>query len=368
MRSFLICLFVCSLMKLSSANTISVAPTGSCGGDIAAIQNAVNAAQPRDAVQLSAGSYDFSCVNAGNSTGVFIGNPDITIQGAAGQSVINGPGLATQIQSTGFFVGADAVSIDGVTFRGFANAVFAGAGDGITTANHFSITNSVFQNNLESVYVQQDSLSPRIVGNTILVPAPPSADINSPFGISFGVIVQRDCSGLLLARNTITGPGVTVNFTSTDQLVQSPSASGVGVRTVGLLQADFLAPYAELGRVSDNTISNLDTGMQSSSNLGVVSHNVVTHNAIGMTLSNDTDDGVHQVYGNVITQNVSSGNQVGIWIASGTANSVTLNDVSNNSLAGLLFLANPGGAPSTGNVFHGNIGGKIVGTKGNSSF
>jgi parallel beta-helix repeat protein len=366
MRPFLACLFVCSLMKLASANTIPVAPTGSCGGDIAAIQNAVNAAQSRDVVQLSAGSYDFSCLNGG--AGVFIGNPDITIQGALDQSVINGPGLATQIRSTAFFVGADAVSIDGVTFQGFRVGVFAGAGDGITTANHFSLTNSVFQNNLQSVFIQQDSLSPRIVGNTFLVPAPPSADIFSPFGISFGVIVQRDCSGLLLARNTITGPGVTAHFQSTDQLVQSPSASGVGIRTIGLLQADNQAPYAELGRVSDNTISNLDAGMQSSSNLGVVSHNVVTHNAIGITISNDTDDGVHQVSGNIVTENISSGNDVGIWIASGTANTITLNDVSHNSLAGLLFLANPGGAPSTGNLFHGNIGGKIVGAKGNSGF
>src|SRR5262249_14060056 len=175
-------LFVCSLMKLGSANTIPVAPTGSCGGDIAAIQNAVNAAQPRDVVQLSAGTYDFSCLDANNSPGVFIANPDITIQGASGQSVINGPGLATQIRSRGFFVGADAVSIDGVTFQGFFVAVNVGTFDGITPANHFSLTNSVFQNNLRSVVIQQNSLSPRMVGNTFLVPAPPSADIFTPFG------------------------------------------------------------------------------------------------------------------------------------------------------------------------------------------
>jgi parallel beta-helix repeat protein len=353
-------------MKLGAANTIPVAPTGSCASDIAAIQNAVNAAQPQDVVQLSAGTYDFSCLNG--ATGVFIGNPDITIQGASGQSVINGPGLATQIRSTAFFVGADAVSIDRVTFQGFRVGILAGGGDGVTTANHFSLTNSVFQNNLRSVFVQQDSVSVRIVGNTFLVPAPPSADIFSPFGISFAAIVGQDCSGLLFARNTITGPGVTAHFQSTDQLVLDPRAGGEGLRTIGLLQADTQVPYSELGRVSDNTVSNLDSGMQASSNLGVVSHNVVTHNAIGMTLSNDTDDGVAQVSGNIVTENISSGNQVGIWIASGTANTITLNDLRNNSLAGLLFLGNPGGAPSTGNFFHGNNGGKIVGAKGNSGF
>lgn len=367
MRPFLVCLFVCSLIKLGSANVIPVAPTGSCNGDLSAIQNAVNAAQPHDVVQLSTGSFDFSCLNS-NSTGVFVGTPDITIQGTPGQTVINGPGLAGQIRTTAVFVGADAVSVDGVTFRGFFIAIFAGAGDGITTANDFSLTNSTFQNNLKSVFIQQDTMAPRMVGNTFSVPVPPNPDLTTPFGISFAVIVGRDCSDLLFARNTITGPGAVANFQSVDQLLVSPSASGVGLRTIGFFQADFLAPYAELGRVSDNTISNLDTGMQSSSNLGVVSHNVVSNNAIGIDVSNDTDDGVHQVSGNVVTENVVTGNEVGIWMASATANTITLNDLSHNRLTGLLFLGNPGGAPSIGNLFHGNIGGKIVGAKGNSGF
>jgi hypothetical protein len=55
-------------------------------------------------------------------------------------------------------------------------------------------------------------------------------------------------------------------------------------------------------------------------------------------------------------------------MASASANFITLNDLRNNSLAGLLFLANPGGAPSTGNSFHQNTGAKIVGAQGNSSF
>jgi parallel beta-helix repeat protein len=120
--------------------------------------------------------------------------------------------------------------------------------------------------------------------------------------------------------------------------------------------------------ISDNTITGLDLGMQSSSNSGVVTRNVVSGNAIGIAISNDTDDGVQQVTGNVVTQNAATGNQVGIWMASASGNFITLNDLRNNSLAGLLFLANPGGAPSTGNFFHQNTGAKIAGAQGNSSF
>ncbi len=57
----------------------------------------------------------------------------------------------------------------------------------------------------------------------------------------------------------------------------------------------------------------------------------------------------------------------GIWMASASQNTITLNDLRHNSLAGLLFLANPGGAPSTGNFFHQNKG-SVVGATGNSGF
>jgi parallel beta-helix repeat protein len=161
---------------------------------------------------------------------------------------------------------------------------------------------------------------------------------------------------------------VTVHFTNPAQIIADPRATGVGIRTLGLLQADNRAEISELGRVSDNTFTGLDLAMQSSSNLGVVSHNTVTNNAIGITISNDFDDGVHQVTGNIVTENVSTNNQVGVWIASGTQNTITLNDLRGNSLAGLLFLANPGGAASTGNFFHQNKGANLVGGAGNSSF
>jgi parallel beta-helix repeat protein len=200
------------------------------------------------------------------------------------------------------------------------------------------------------------------------VPTPPDSDIFAPFGETFGVIVSRHCSGFLFARNTITGPGVVVAFLSTDQLVEDPHGTNEGLHTIGLLQVDFSGETSELGRVSDNVITHLDSGMQASSNLGVVTHNTVMHNGIGIDVSNDFDDGIHRVSGNVITENVATDNQVGIWMASATANTITLNDLRGNSLAGLLFLANPGGAPSTGNLFHQNQGAKIVGAQGNSSF
>ena len=366
MKKFLACVFVCLSATFAAANTVPVSSTGSCLSDINAIQNAINSAHPMDIVQLAPGSYDFSCLTADNSLGVFVGNLDITIQGTPGQTVISGPGFTNQVSSTGFAVGADSVTLDGLTFQNFAQAVFAGGGAG--SANRFAVTNSTFQNNVQGIFIAQRTIAPRMVGNTFRVPTPPSSDIFAPFGQTAAVTVGRDCSGLQFSRNTITGPGVSIHFASTDQLIVDPHGTNEGLRTIGYLQVDFQLPMAELGMISDNTITGLDLGMQSSSNMGVVARNTVTNNAIGIAISNDTDDGVQQVSGNVITQNVATGNQVGIWMASASGNYITLNDLRGNSLSGLLFLANPGGAPSTGNFFHQNGGAKMVGVPGNSSF
>lgn len=365
MKPLFVMAVVCLTISFAGASTIPVSPTGSCAGDLNTIQMGVNSAQPGDVVELAPGSYDFSCVSS-DAPGVFIGNPDITVQGTDGQTVINGPGFANQIFSTGFFVAADAVTLDSLTVSGFFTGVQAGGGP--LSANQIAITNSTFQNNIRAVFVAQNTLAPRMVGNQVFVPTPPDSDIFASFGETFGVIVNRHCSDFLFAKNTITGPGVVVHFQNTDQLVEDPHGTKEGLHTIGLFQVDFQGDIAELGRVSDNVITGLDDGMQASSNLGVITRNTVTHNAIGIDLSNDFDDGVHQVSGNVITENVASDNQVGIWMASATANTITLNDLRNNSLAGLLFLANPGGAPSTGNLFHQNQGAKIVGAQGNSSF
>jgi hypothetical protein len=365
MKSFFVFAVVCVGISFAQAASIPVAPTGSCSGDLSAFQSAVDNAQPGDVVQLGAGSYDFSCV-ASNTSGVVISHPDITVQGLAGQTILNGPGFANQSISTGLFVAADAVTLDSLTLRGFYTAVQAGRGP--SKANSIAITNSTFHNNIQSVFVAQDTVAPRLIGNTFSVPTPPSSDIFGPFGEATAVIVNRHCSYFLFARNTVTGPGVVVQFQNTAQLVADPHATNEGLHTIGLLQADFSGDVAELGRVSENTFTGLDSAMQSSSNLGIVSHNTATNNAIGIVISNDFDDGVHQVTGNIVTENVSSGNQVGIWIASGTQNSITLNDLRNNSLAGLLFMANPGGAASTGNRFHQDQGANIVGAAGNSSF
>ena len=365
MKSFLAVAFMCSALTLGYAGTIPVSPTGTCAGDLSAIQNAVNIAQPRDVVQLAAGAYDFSCLTSDNSPGVFVGNPDITIQGAHGQSIITGPGFVSQSFSIAFFVGADGVTFDGVFLQSFFTAIQS---SGLPqSANNLAITNSIFQNNVQAIQVAADNISPRIVGNSFSLPTPLVNDIFSPFGQSTGVIIGRHCSSLLFAKNTITGPGVAAHFQTIDQLIADPRSTGIGLRTIGFFEADFSGEIAELGRVSDNSFSGLDLGMQASSNIGIVARNTVTGNAVGIVISNDFDDGIHRVTQNLVTDNVSTGNQVGIWMASATNNTITLNDLQHNSLAGLLFLANPGGAPSTDNFFHQNKG-SIVGAAGNSGF
>ena len=127
MKSFFVFALVCLSASFAAAGTITVEPTGSCGGDLNAIQTAVNSAQPRDVVELAPGSYDFSCVTS-DAPGVFIGNPDITLQGTAGQTVISGPGFTNQTFSTGLFAAADSITLDSLTVSGFGVGVQAGGG------------------------------------------------------------------------------------------------------------------------------------------------------------------------------------------------------------------------------------------------
>lgn len=348
-------LFLVIVGTSSFGATFNVNPTGNCAIDLPAVQSAVNSAASGDTVQLGAGDFNFAC----DGGGVFVGTPNLAIAGVPGQTSLHGLGPSDPAESTGIFIGAAGVSVSGVSMNGFFQAIFAGR-----KAANFSATGSSFAGNSNAIFVGGGAGGARIVNNAINVPAPTSGDIRSDFGATSGILVARQNSFVLIAGNTITGPGVSVHFTGIDQLNASASGADLGLRSLGLFQVDTVLPVSNYGRISNNTISGFDLALQSSSDSGIVSNNVVRNSAIGIAISNDVDDGQTQVTDSAVTQNISTENQVGILLASASRNVISLNDVARNTLGGLVFINNFGGAPSTGNFYVLNLG-RVVNAKGN---
>jgi copper-binding protein NosD len=363
-------LLVFLFSRIAQAATTTVTATGNCPADPADVQTAINSAAPGDTIQLLPGpsglAFNFTCLSASDSIGVTISSVDITLVGAPGLTAIQGPGVGATFFNSGIVVLSDGVTIKSLDFQGFDFAVLVTSATFTTTAvgpANVSVLGCHFESNSFAVLSLSASDHLRLVQNTATVPPGVGSDPFAPFAVNFGFVIEPQSNDLLVADNTIQGPGPTGLLTSISQLLTSPSLFPEA-RTTGILQVDNFIPASVRGRVSGNILNGLDAGLQSSSNFGVVTGNTASNCAIGLVISNDTDDGVTQVTDNIVAQNISSGNQIGLWVASGARNSVVLNDFSNSSLVGLLFLQNVNGAPSRDNAFLLNKG-SMQGVPGN---
>lgn len=201
-----------------------------------------------------------------------------------------------------------------------------------------------------------------LTNNTVLVPTPP--DSNAPFRVMFGFVILGGCDDLLVAENTFVGPGRVSTIQRVEDLnTTDPAGTALNIRTVGALQVDASTPISTLGRFSGNTFTGLDVAFQSSSNAGVVTRNTVTNSGLGISISNDAYDG-SRVTDNVVALNSANGNQIGMAVNSGSGNVALLNNLQNNSVVGLAFVACCGGAASEDNVFFRNQG-SVASVSGN---
>lgn len=340
----------------AQATTTTITSTGNCPADPAAVQNAINNAAPGDTIQLLPGpsslAFNFTCLS--NGTAATIQTLALTIEGfpGGGPTVLQGPGVSAG--ERGFVILSDDVTVTGIDFQGFAMAIFVAnpaLNQSAPGAANVSVTHCEFENNGYGVFPFAVSDHFRFTNNVVHVPAPsgPSA------GANFGIALTG--SDMLIADNTIIGPGPSGLVTSLQQFIDGTGPSeGALVQTVGILQFDPAVPESIRGRISGNTLTGLDYGLQSSSNFGIVTQNVATNCEIGMALSNDVDDRVAHVTDSLVSLNKSVHNTIGFVVFSGSQNTVVLNNFSDNTLAGLFFVANPGGAASVGNRYGCNQG------------
>lgn len=348
---------ICVLSACSFGAVYNVNPSGDCATDIFNIAFVIDLqAVPGDTIQLGPGTFNFTCMPDFGG-GPFVHVPALTINGTPGQTVIVGPGLNDETESAAFFVqrGLTGVQFTNLKFTDMMFAIFFGQQ---TVAG--VVSDSQFDRVLSPIHVSRGSDAVRITHNTIHMSLPPTNDLTSALSVGIGVFLGQQNSHVLVADNTITGPGTSLQLRRAQDIFSPDQV----IRTAGIWQNDGTVPASTFGRISNNVVSGVDLCIQSTSDFGVVSNNTTHQCGFAIILSNDTDDGVTTAHGNVVTGNDVSGNQVGLLISSATQNVISLNDGRDNPVAGLLFLANPNGANSDNNTFVLNQGSK-QGVSGN---
>ena len=358
-RSFLAWLVVVCLAVPGTmlAATQVVTATGDCAADMASLQAAAGTAAAGDTIQLEAGpngmAFNLTC--ASGSVVMNMATPDVTIEGTPGV-MLQGPGMNDDF-SAAIYARADSITITGVGIENFNIAI--GVGMGGATANSVAITNSTLANNVAAVWVRTlHAKALRVTNNRIVIPASPDADASGPSGTTYGIVVGSQCDDLVIAGNTIQGPGRAVQWRSWNDIIDPNAGPEMAIRSAAIWQMDYQPPAAQHGRISDNTVEGVDLGIQASSDSSVVTRNVVTNSGSGVAISNDTNDGVHMISNGVVAMNTVTEDLFGIIVQSGTGNLIMNNDAERDAIAGLIFASYDGASPSTGNIFLLNSGSK----------
>ena len=320
---------------------MEVSPTGVCPDDIYIVQAALNFSWGTT-VQLGPGVFNFSCADPSGNAALYIGYPGqyqqftYHLSGTPGGTIIVGPGSGTA--SLGLEINWAHTTIEGITFQGFRRAIRLGS-PGYGGPKGAAVQNCTFTDDRQGIQALGESDDLHILNNTFNLSPGQSA-----------AVIFGGSNRLLAAGNTIVGPGASVTLTTIDELINLST-----VATSGIWQMDT-GSTSSYGRISNNKITGVDLGIQSSSNFAVVSENVVSNSLIAIEISNDSYDGVSMVTDNLVAENNVLGNQVGIWLNAGARNIIESNNALGASLVGILFLSLPGGPDSYSNKYFHNTG------------
>ena len=323
----LVFLFQAQFLPAHSQGTVRRVP-----GDYSTIQQAVDAAEPFDTIEVSAGVY---CEN------VFV-EKSLTFRGQDKYNTTvdgNGTGHA-------FWLMQSNVTISGFTIR---NGNYCGV-KAEMSGGHF-ITDNILSNNPYGVYLYQTPSSSDIIGNTF--------QSNSILGIklagssnnnitnnrishsTYGIKLDDTSEYNSIADNSIseTKHGIYVGYSSNNNIDQN----NVSSQMTGICSV-----YSDYNNIRNNTVSECANGIElygTSSNL--VFGNTLAQNGEGIFLvwasSNTVDSNLASNNGwglatydsdsNDIIQNTVSYNTFGIEIASySTGNTIALNNIIENAM------------------------------------
>jgi hypothetical protein len=110
-----------AVSRIAGAESVTIDPTDARG-----LQREIDGLRPGDTLTLRAGEYDLTTVAALPNHAVTVRTRGVTIRGEEG-AVLAGPPFDGRIWTFGLLLsGADSVTLEGLTFTGFATAVVVG--------------------------------------------------------------------------------------------------------------------------------------------------------------------------------------------------------------------------------------------------
>jgi hypothetical protein len=347
-----LCTVILALFVVMAQAQAQIPPTGNCPDDVYIVQAAISYSWG-GTVQLAPGIFNFSCADPATFgyAAVYFGYPGqyqwfaYHLAGTPGQTIIVGPG--TDIPIAGLEINYSHTTIEGITLQKFFRAIRVGDPGWGTGFPDVTVQNCTFTDNLRGV--------------TALPVSPDLHLLNNTFNLSQGqnaALIREGSDRFLAVGNVVNGPGPSAMVKTVSDLLALP------LSTSGIWQEEINGGTSSFGRISNNTITGVDLGIQSSSNFAVVSGNIVSNSIIAISVSNDNYDGVSMVTDGLVAHNGVTKNQVGIWLNAGARNIIESNDAAGDSIAGVLFLSLEGAPANSANIYFHNTG-SVKGMPGN---
>jgi parallel beta-helix repeat protein len=309
---FAVLLILLAFVSVGCAvETRTVCPGGGC--NYTSIQDAINASQPGDTIEVHSGTY-YENVNV---------NKQLTLRGidiGFGKPVVDAGGVGSAIK----------LSHDGIVLDGFT-AINAGSSPNAGIAvysNNNTIINNTVSNNEYGIYLWSSSYN-NLTGNTALNnnlgiylwssstnTLTGNTATNNSYGIDLGSSSITNLTANILLNNSY---GIYLHSSSNNNTLMGNTATN---NSYGIW----------LDSSSDNTLTD---NSASSNSLGICLVFSSDHNNLmGNTASNNSADGI-QLYAsnyNILMGNTASNNSHGIYLASSsTTNLLTSNTVSKNT-------------------------------------